>query len=141
MPVRASRLIAAHADLESITLERDLAREKQRLETGTPSSSTTACGSRRCGRRWTRSSTRASGSSPARCACTSSPAPARSTGRRSEHSLYDYGLATYDAADVFRHEDSAGFVRLWGLGLETWAAKQGSSTTHDRRERSDGQRA
>ena len=49
------------------------------------------------------------------------------TGRRSEHSLYDYGLATYDAADAFRHEDSAGFVRLWGLGLETWAAKQGSS--------------
>ena len=36
------------------------------------------------------------------------------TGRRSAHSLYDYGLATYDAADTFRHEDSAGFVRLWG---------------------------
>ena len=33
---------------------------------------------------------------------------------------------TYDASDVFRHEDSAGFVRLWGLGLQTWAAKQGN---------------
>ncbi len=47
------------------------------------------------------------------------------TGRRAERSLYDYGLATYDAADSFRHEDSAGFVRLWGLGIETWSARQG----------------
>ncbi|MEY2433756.1 MAG: argininosuccinate synthase, partial [Acidimicrobiaceae bacterium] len=54
------------------------------------------------------------------------PGSCQVTGRRSEHSLYDYGLATYDAEDVFRHEDSAGFVRLWGLGLETWAAKQGN---------------
>jgi argininosuccinate lyase len=46
------------------------------------------------------------------------------TGRKSDFSLYDYGLATYDAADVFRHEDSAGFVRLWGLGIETWAGRQ-----------------
>ena len=48
------------------------------------------------------------------------------TGRRSEHSLYDYELATYDADDSFRHEDSAGFVRLWGLGLQTWSARQAS---------------
>ena len=38
--------------------------------------------------------------------------------------LYDYGLATYDAADRFRHDHSEGFVRLWGLGVETWAARQ-----------------
>ena len=44
------------------------------------------------------------------------------------HSLYDYGLATYDAADSFRHDDSAGFVRLWGLGVETWAAEPGRPT-------------
>ena len=54
------------------------------------------------------------------------PGSCQVTGRRSEHSLYDYGLATYDADDAFRHEDSAGFVRLWGLGLQTWAAKQGN---------------
>ena len=40
-------------------------------------------------------------------------------------SLYDYGLATYDAADAFRHSDAEGFVRLWGLGVQTWAARQG----------------
>jgi argininosuccinate synthase len=47
------------------------------------------------------------------------------TGRRSPNSLYDYTLATYDAADAFRHEDSAGFVRLWGLSVETWSRRQG----------------
>jgi argininosuccinate synthase len=46
-------------------------------------------------------------------------------GRRSPESLYDYGLATYDAADSFRHTDAEGFVRLWGLGVQTWAARQG----------------
>ena len=42
-----------------------------------------------------------------------------------------HGLATYDAADSFRHEDSAGFVRLWGLGIETWAARQGADRIKD----------
>jgi argininosuccinate synthase len=52
--------------------------------------------------------------------------PSRCTvvGRRSEMSLYDYGLATYDAADRFRHQDAEGFVRLWGQSVETWAARQ-----------------
>ena len=46
-------------------------------------------------------------------------------GRRAEHALYDYELATYEAADRFRHEDAAGFVRLWGLSVETVARRQG----------------
>jgi argininosuccinate synthase len=40
--------------------------------------------------------------------------------------LYDHGLATYDAADAFHHEDAAGFIRLFGLGVQTWAERQGS---------------
>ena len=43
-------------------------------------------------------------------------------------SLYDYGLATYDAADAFRHADAEGFVRLWGLGVQTWAAARASGS-------------
>ncbi len=42
-------------------------------------------------------------------------------------SLYDHGLATYDASDTFRHTDAEGFVRLWGLGLATWSAVQGGN--------------
>ena len=34
------------------------------------------------------------------------PGSCEVTGRRSAHSLYDYELATYDADDTFRHEDS-----------------------------------
>ncbi len=53
------------------------------------------------------------------------PGSLQLTGRRAPRSLYDYSLATYDAADNFRHEDSAGFVRLWGLSTERWSAVQG----------------
>ena len=50
----------------------------------------------------------------------------RIVGRRSAEALYDYGLATYEAADTFRHADSEGFVRIYGLGVQTWAARQGA---------------
>jgi argininosuccinate synthase len=121
----ALALILAHEDLESITLERDLEREKVRMES-----------------RYAELIYDGLWFSPLREAFDAfvdssqeyvtgevrlhlSPGSCRVTGRRSAHSLYDYGLATYDAADAFRHEDSAGFVRLWGLGLETWSARQG----------------
>ena len=37
------------------------------------------------------------------------------TGRRSEASLYDYNLATYDAEDTFDQRLAKGFVELWGM--------------------------
>ncbi|HSO94430.1 MAG TPA: argininosuccinate synthase [Acidimicrobiia bacterium] len=118
-------LILAHADLESITLERDLLREKARLEPRyaelvydglwfsplrealdafVDASQGPVTGDVRLRLE------------PGRCAV---------VGRRAPQGLYDYTLATYDAADQFRHEDAAGFVRLWGLGLETVARRQG----------------
>ena len=121
----ALALILAHEDLESICLERDLEREKVRLES-----------------RYAELIYDGLWFSPLREAYDAfidssqafvtgdvrlrlEPGSCRVTGRRSDHSLYDYGLATYDAADQFRHEDSAGFVRLWGLGVQTWSARQG----------------
>jgi argininosuccinate synthase len=45
-------------------------------------------------------------------------------GRRSETSgLYNFELATYDAADQFDQSLAEGFVKLWGLPLKTWAAR------------------
>jgi argininosuccinate synthase len=119
-------LILAHKDLESICLERDLDREKARIEP-----------------RYAELIYDGLWFSPLKQAFDSfiassqefvtgdvrlhlEPGSCAVTGRRSPHSLYDYELATYDAADRFRHEDSAGFVRLWGLGIETWAARQGT---------------
>jgi argininosuccinate synthase len=123
----ALALILAHTDLESITLERDLAREKARLEP-----------------RYAELIYDGLWFSPLKQALDAfvdksqrfvtgevrlllEPNSCRVVGRRSEHSLYDYGLATYDAADAFRHEDAEGFVRLWGLGIETWAQRQGGA--------------
>jgi argininosuccinate synthase len=45
-------------------------------------------------------------------------------GRKSEHSLYDHGLATYDSGDQFDHNAALGFIKLWGLPLSTQAQAQ-----------------
>jgi argininosuccinate synthase len=60
------------------------------------------------------------------------PGLMRITGRRSPHALYDYGLATYDAHDTFQHADSEGFVKIYGLGVKTWAARQGAKNATPR---------
>jgi argininosuccinate synthase len=36
-------------------------------------------------------------------------------GRKSEYSLYDEKLATYTKADEFDHDAAVGFIKLWGL--------------------------
>jgi len=125
----ALALMMAHADLESITLERDLQREKIRLE-----------------HRYAEMVYDGLWFSPLRNALDAfidssqefvtgdvrlrlEPNRCYVVGRRAPRSLYDYGLATYDAADRFRHADSEGFVRLWGLGVQTWSAIQGPGST------------
>ncbi|MEO3926991.1 argininosuccinate synthase [Micromonosporaceae bacterium B7E4] len=45
------------------------------------------------------------------------------TGRRSEASLYDFGLATYDTGDTFDQSLAKGFVQLWGLPSKMAAAR------------------
>jgi argininosuccinate synthase len=120
----ALALLLAHADLEGLTLERDVFHEKLRLEP-----------------RWaelvydglwfsplkaaldafmTETQRYVTGEVRLRC----EPGRCNVAGRRSDVGLYDYGLATYDAADSFRHSDAEGFVRLFGLGIQTWAARQ-----------------
>ena len=120
----ALALILAHADLESITLERDVMREKSRLET-----------------RYAETVYDGLWYSPLREAFDAfiestqkhvtgevrlrlQPGQCTVVGRRAERGLYDFALATYEADDAFRHEDAAGFVRLWGLSVETWAKRQ-----------------
>ena len=46
-------------------------------------------------------------------------------GRMSDHSLYDYGLASYTAADTFDHKAAKGFIDLSALPFAVWAEKQG----------------
>ena len=50
-------------------------------------------------------------------------------GRRSDDSLYDRTLATYDSDDAYDHAASIGFIRIFGLPLRTEAARHDSAWT------------
>ena len=45
----------------------------------------------------------------------------RVVGRKSPFALYDKGLATYDEGDQFDHTAAVGFIKIWGLPVETAA--------------------
>ncbi len=45
-------------------------------------------------------------------------------GRKSQWSLYNRGLATYDKGDTFDPKNAEGFIRLWGLSVKTQAQVQ-----------------
>jgi len=45
-------------------------------------------------------------------------------GRRSQHSLYQHALATYEQGDQFDHSSALGFIALWGLPVKTQAQTQ-----------------
>jgi argininosuccinate synthase len=111
----ALALITAHQELENVTVERDLARFKRQVE-----------------QRWTElvydglwfsplkrsldaflDSASAHVSGDVRLRLHGGRAVV--TGRRSEASLYDYNLATYDSEDTFDQGLAKGFVELWGL--------------------------
>jgi argininosuccinate synthase len=117
----ALALIAAHRDLEDLTLERTCAREKRALEA-----------------RWADlvyeglwfsplreaidafiATTQSSVTGDARLRFT--PGGCLPSGRRSPLSLYDRNLATYDDDDAFDHSDASGFIRLWGLPSSRWS--------------------
>jgi argininosuccinate synthase len=111
----AITLLAAHSELESVCVERDLARFKRQAE-----------------QRWTELAYDGLWFSPLRQALDAFLAEASKhvtgdvrvrlqggravvTGRRSPASLYNYELATYDTGDMFDQSLAKGFVELWGL--------------------------
>jgi argininosuccinate synthase len=118
-------LILAHRDLEGITLERDLAREKQRVEIRVAELIYDGMWHTPLMRALEAfvESSQHDVTGEVRLRLESGRCDA--VGRRSPRSLYDHDLATYDAEDAFRHQDSEGFVRLWGLSAETWSRRQG----------------
>ncbi|GIM85379.1 argininosuccinate synthase [Salinispora arenicola] len=119
----AIALIAAHQELEAVTVERDLARFKRGVD-----------------QRWGELVYDGLWFSPLRVALdafvndaqqhvsgdvrlTLHGGRATVTGRRSEASLYDFGLATYDTGDTFDQSLAKGFVQLWGLPSKMSAAR------------------
>jgi argininosuccinate synthase len=51
-------------------------------------------------------------------------------GRKSPYALYDLGLATYDEGDKFDHGAAVGFIKIYGLPIETVARKWGLADQH-----------
>jgi argininosuccinate synthase len=111
----ALALIAAHTELEDLTMERDLRRFKRSVE-----------------QRWTELVYDGLWFSPLKRALDAFVRESQQhvsgeirmtlhhgtctvTGRRSDASLYDYDLATYDEGDTFDQSLAKGFVELWGL--------------------------
>jgi argininosuccinate synthase len=111
----AIALITAHQELENVTVERDLARFKRGVD-----------------QRWGELVYDGLWFSPLKRALDQFIAESQRfvsgdvrltlhagravvTGRRSEASLYDFALATYDEGDMFDQSLARGFVDLWGL--------------------------
>jgi argininosuccinate synthase len=111
----AIALITAHQELENVTVERDLARFKRQVD-----------------QRWGELVYDGLWFSPLKDALDTFVAKSQEhvsgeirlvlhggnvvvNGRRSEESLYDFNLATYDEGDTFDQSLAKGFVQLWGL--------------------------
>jgi argininosuccinate synthase len=111
----ALTLIAAHQELENVTVEREQARFKRQVD-----------------QRWAEVAYDGQWFSPLKRSLDAFVASTQEhvsgdirltlhggravvTGRRSDSSLYDFNLATYDAGDSFDQSLAKGFVELWGL--------------------------
>ena len=120
----ALALITAHQELEAVTVERDLARFKRTV-----------------GQRWTELVYDGLWYSPLKRSLDAFIAESQEhvtgevritlhggratvTGRRSEASLYDFNLATYDTGDTFDQRLAKGFVQLWGMPSKLAAARE-----------------
>ncbi|HLR57533.1 MAG TPA: argininosuccinate synthase, partial [Beutenbergiaceae bacterium] len=119
----AMTLIAAHKELENVTLEREQARFKRTVSD-----------------RWTDIVYEGQWFSPLKNSLDSfiddtqkyvsgeirmslHGGRATVTGRRSESSLYDFNLATYDEGDTFDQSHARGFIELFGLTSKLAAAR------------------
>ncbi|MEU0483604.1 argininosuccinate synthase [Streptosporangium sp. NPDC006013] len=119
----AIALITAHMELENVTVERDLARFKRSVD-----------------QRWGELVYDGLWFSPLKKALDVFIAEAQEhvtgeirmtlhggratvTGRRSEASLYDFNLATYDTGDTFDQSLAKGFVELWSLPSKIASAR------------------
>jgi argininosuccinate synthase len=65
----------------------------------------------------------------------------RVVGRKSPFALYEQTLATYDERDTFDHRAAEGFVKIWGLPVETWARKAPVAEVKEPRSARPGQQA
>ena len=119
----AMALIAAHKELENVTIEREQARFKKTV-----------------GQRWTELVYDGQWFSPLKKSLDAfiddtqkyvsgdirmdlHAGKATVTGRRSDTSLYDFNLATYDEGDSFDQSQARGFIELFGMSAKVASAR------------------
>jgi argininosuccinate synthase len=119
----AIALITAHMELENVTVERELARFKRGVD-----------------QRWSELVYDAQWFSPLKKALDTFIDSAQDsvsgdvrmvlhggratvTGRRSDASLYDFNLATYDEGDTFDQSQARGFIELYGMSSKIAARR------------------
>jgi argininosuccinate synthase len=119
----AMALITAHQELENVTMERELGRYKRGVE-----------------QKWGELTYDGLWYSPLKRSLDAFVASTQEhvsgdirmtlhggravvTGRRSETSLYDFNLATYDTGDTFDHSQAKGFIELHGLSSKIAAGR------------------
>ncbi|MEU9235431.1 argininosuccinate synthase [Streptomyces subrutilus] len=119
----AIALITAHQELENVTVERELARYKRQVE-----------------QRWGELVYDGLWFSPLKRALDGFITEANQhvtgdirmtlhggravvTGRKSDQSLYDFNLATYDAGDTFDQSKAQGFIEIFGLSSKIAARR------------------
>ncbi|WGW13170.1 argininosuccinate synthase [Saxibacter everestensis] len=119
----AMALIAAHQELENVTIEREQARFKRTVD-----------------QRWTELVYDGQWFSPLKRSLDTFIADTQKyvtgdirmvlhggratvTGRRSDSSLYDFNLATYDSGDTFDQSSARGFIDIYGLSAKQAAAR------------------
>ena len=122
----AIALITAHMELENITIERELARYKRGVD-----------------QRWGELVYDGQWYSPLKRALDTFIDDAQSavsgeirmimhagkatpTGRRSDVSLYDFGLATYDEGDTFDQSQARGFIEIYGMSSKLASRRDAS---------------
>jgi argininosuccinate synthase len=127
----AIALITAHQELENVTVERDVARFKKAVD-----------------QRWGELVYDGLWFSPLKKALDAFIAETQKhvsgeirmtmyggravvTGRRSEESLYNFDLATYDEGDKFDQSLARGFVELWGLPSRLAAQRDSGNPPRD----------
>jgi len=111
----AAALIAAHEELENLTLERDVNRYKRGVEAewaGLVYDGLWYSGLKRSLDAFI-DHTQEHVSGDIRLSLQGGRATV--TGRRSTESLYDFSLATYDTGDTFDQSLAKGFIELWSL--------------------------
>jgi argininosuccinate synthase len=120
----AIALITAHRDLEDLTVERDLARFKRGIDQRWSELVYDGLWYSPLTRALDAFLTDASRGVTGEVRLRLYGGTAQVVGRRSEASLYDYSLATYDTGDQFDQRFAKGFVDLWGLPTKVWAARE-----------------